>query len=128
MSRAPLPLLVASLLLLSGASLAAGRVPDLDGGSSGRERGLSLRLRLRLLSGEGRAPQRPPAAPGPEGAAPGVLRRRLPELSERLKRHEPPLSIDLTFHLLRQMLEISRAQSQQEQAEQNRLLFDALGK
>ncbi|XP_054851866.1 urocortin [Eublepharis macularius] len=137
MRRAPLPMLLASLLLVSQAPFGAGRVPDFDGNA---ESGLSLRL---LLLGEDRAsqwPLSPPLpAPGHDVAAlvvrsliragpAGELRRRLSELSERLKRHEPPLSIDLTFHLLRQMLEISRAQSQQEQAEQNRIYFDSLGK
>lgn len=144
MRRARLPILVASLLLVSRASLGAARIPDLEG--NGESSGLSLRLRL-LPWGEGRAPRGPllapswPAAPGQDNGTPAVglpslvpagpgeeLRRRLTELSERLKRQERPLSIDLTFHLLRHMLEISRAQSQQEQAEQNRLLFDALGK
>ncbi|CAI7934857.1 urocortin [Podarcis lilfordi] len=133
MRRAPLPILVASLLLVSHAAL------GVDGSA---ERGLSLRLRLLLLlRGEDPAaawPFPPPLpAPGPDGVALPVrslprwgpdgelLRRRL---AERLKRRDPPLSIDLTFHLLRQMMEISRAQSQQAQAEQNRLLFDSVGK
>ncbi|XP_033001433.1 urocortin [Lacerta agilis] len=138
MRRAPLPILVASLLLVSHAALGVRPAPALDGSA---ERGLSLRLRL-LLLGEDRAaaawPLPPPLpAPGPDGVA--LLLRSLPRsgpdgellrrrLAERLKRRDPPLSIDLTFHLLRQMMEISRAQSQQAQAEQNRLLFDSVGK
>uniref|UniRef100_A0A8D0C4R2 Corticotropin-releasing factor domain-containing protein n=1 Tax=Salvator merianae TaxID=96440 RepID=A0A8D0C4R2_SALMN len=62
---------------------------------------------------------------GPRGE---LLHRRPADLSGRLKRHTPPLSIDLTFLLLRQMMEISRAQSQQAQAKQNRLLLDSVGK
>nr|XP_028577565.1 urocortin [Podarcis muralis] len=139
MRRAPLPILVASLLLVSHAALGVRPAPALDGSA---ERGLSLRLRLLLLlRGEDRAaawPLPPPLpAPGPDGVA--LLVRSLPRwgpdgellrrrLAERLKRRDPPLSIDLTFHLLRQMMEISRAQSQQAQAEQNRLLFDSVGK
>uniref|UniRef100_A0A8C4VZY1 Urocortin n=1 Tax=Gopherus evgoodei TaxID=1825980 RepID=A0A8C4VZY1_9SAUR len=46
----------------------------------------------------------------------------------RAGREEPPLSIDLTFHLLRHMLDVARAQSQRAQAEQNRLIFDSVGK
>ncbi|XP_061481956.1 urocortin [Rhineura floridana] len=138
MRRAALPILVASLLLAARVSLGVRAAPGLDGGA---ESGLSLRL-LRL--GEDRAPPAaapwpfpaPLPAPGPDVAAllvrslhrpcpEGELRRRL---GERLKRRDPPLSIDLTFHLLRQMMEISRAQSQQTQAQQNRLLFDSVGK
>ncbi|XP_020839492.1 urocortin isoform X2 [Phascolarctos cinereus] len=44
------------------------------------------------------------------------------------KRDEPSLSIDLTFHLLRTLLELARTQSQRERAEQNRLIFDSVGK
>ncbi|XP_077185304.1 urocortin [Paroedura picta] len=136
-----LPMLVAVLLLVWRAPLGAAGIPDFDGNG---ERGLSLRVRL-LPWAEERSPRWPLAPPavaseaGRDGAALAApplpradpareLRRRLAELSQRLKRHEPPLSIDLTFHLLRHMLEISRAQSQQEQAQHNRLLFDALGK
>ncbi|KAL8184181.1 UNVERIFIED_CONTAM: hypothetical protein K2H54_008451 [Gekko kuhli] len=122
MRGALLPILVASLLLLS--SRASARLTDFEGHG---ESGLSLRLKL-LPLGQARragargallAPSLP--APGPDGAA-------LAELSERLKRQEWPKSIDLTFHLLRNMLEIARLQSQQEQAEENRLVFEDLGK
>ncbi|KAL2773710.1 urocortin preproprotein [Daubentonia madagascariensis] len=47
---------------------------------------------------------------------------------ERPRRDNPPLSIDLTFHLLRTLLELSRTQSQRERAEQNRIIFDSVGK
>nr|XP_004669434.1 urocortin [Jaculus jaculus]XP_045006669.1 urocortin [Jaculus jaculus] len=47
---------------------------------------------------------------------------------ERLRRDDPPLSIDLTFHLLRTLLELARTQSQRERAEQNRIIFDSVGK
>ncbi|XP_003787521.1 urocortin [Otolemur garnettii] len=47
---------------------------------------------------------------------------------ERPRRDNPPLSIDLTFHLLRTLLELSRTQSQKERAEQNRIIFDSVGK
>ncbi|XP_015270653.1 PREDICTED: urocortin [Gekko japonicus] len=132
MRRALLPLLVASLLLLSRAS---ARLTDFEGPG---ERGLSLRLKLLPLGQARRAGTRGPLlapsspAPGPDGAA--LARRPLTraapagELSERLKRQEWPNSIDLTFHLLRHMLEIARLQSQQEQAEENRLVFEDLGK
>nr|2RMF_A Chain A, Urocortin [synthetic construct]6PB0_U Chain U, Urocortin [Homo sapiens]6PB1_U Chain U, Urocortin [Homo sapiens]7TRY_U Chain U, Urocortin [Homo sapiens]7TS0_U Chain U, Urocortin [Homo sapiens] len=38
----------------------------------------------------------------------------------------PSLSIDLTFHLLRTLLELARTQSQRERAEQNRIIFDSV--
>lgn len=135
MRRVPLPTLLA-LLLLSQASPGSSAAAALDGSSA--ERGLSLRLRLLLLGEDAAArwPVPPPIpAPGPDGlrfpprmVPTWELRQRLAELGQRLKRHDPPLSIDLTFYLLRQMMEISRAQSQQAQAEQNRLLFDSVGK
>ncbi|XP_063775512.1 urocortin [Pseudophryne corroboree] len=48
--------------------------------------------------------------------------------SDRLKREDPPISIDLTFHILRQMIEIAKTQNQKQQAEQNRIIFDSVGK
>ncbi|KAM9315795.1 urocortin [Gastrophryne carolinensis] len=48
--------------------------------------------------------------------------------SDRLKREDPPISIDLTFHILRQMIEIAKTQNQKQQAEQNRIIFDTVGK
>ncbi|KAK1170289.1 urotensin 1 [Acipenser oxyrinchus oxyrinchus] len=54
---------------------------------------------------------------------------RLEDLSELSKRAEdPPISIDLTFHLLRNMIEIARIESQKEQAELNRKYLDEVGK
>lgn len=116
--------LVASLLLLAEVSLPGGVQDD---GS------LRLKLLLRLVEDPARASWRPPPRPGPEVAAllMGSWPRSAPAwelLRRRPKRPDPPLSIDLTFHLLRQMLEISRAQSQQAQAEKNRLLLASVGK
>lgn len=54
--------------------------------------------------------------------------RRWAVAGERPRRDDPPLSIDLTFHLLRALLELARAQSQRERAEQNRIIFDSVGK
>ncbi|XP_041107573.1 UI-like [Polyodon spathula] len=54
---------------------------------------------------------------------------KLEDLSELAKRAEdPPISIDLTFHLLRNMIEIARIESQKEQAEMNRKYLDEVGK
>ncbi|XP_038582373.1 urotensin 1 [Micropterus salmoides] len=46
-----------------------------------------------------------------------------------LKRsEEPPLSIDLTFHLLRNMIQMAKMESQKEQAQLNRKVLDEVGK
>ncbi|XP_071598629.1 urocortin [Heliangelus exortis] len=46
----------------------------------------------------------------------------------RARREEPPLSIDLTFHLLRHLLLLARAQSQRARADSNRIILDAVGR
>uniref|UniRef100_UPI0037E7D104 urotensin 1 n=1 Tax=Semicossyphus pulcher TaxID=241346 RepID=UPI0037E7D104 len=49
--------------------------------------------------------------------------------AQLLKRsEEPPLSIDLTFHLLRNMIQMAKMESQREQAELNRQVLDEVGK
>ncbi|NP_001086429.1 urocortin 1 L homeolog precursor [Xenopus laevis] len=60
----------------------------------------------------------------PDESAKGFLEA----FSDRLKREDPPISIDLTFHILRQMIEIAKTQNQKQQAEQNRIIFDSVGK
>ncbi|KAK5852624.1 hypothetical protein PBY51_006476 [Eleginops maclovinus] len=46
-----------------------------------------------------------------------------------LKRSEdPPLSIDLTFHLLRNMIQMAKVENQREQALLNRRVLDEVGK
>ncbi|CAN0511828.1 unnamed protein product [Rangifer tarandus platyrhynchus] len=57
-----------------------------------------------------------------------VEQGRWESAGERPRRDDPPLSIDLTFHLLRTLLELARTQSQRERAEQNRIIFDSVGK
>ncbi|KAJ8009124.1 hypothetical protein DPEC_G00085610 [Dallia pectoralis] len=53
----------------------------------------------------------------------------LDDLVELTKRNnDPPISIDLTFHLLRNMIEMARVESQKEQAELNRKYLDEVGK
>ncbi|KAL0164929.1 hypothetical protein M9458_040682 [Cirrhinus mrigala] len=53
----------------------------------------------------------------------------LEELTEFSKRNDdPPISIDLTFHLLRNMIEMARIENQREQAELNRKYLDEVGK
>ncbi|KAM3931988.1 UI-like isoform 1-T1 [Leptodactylus fuscus] len=48
--------------------------------------------------------------------------------SDRLKREDPPISIDLTYHILRHMIDMAKIQNQKHQAEQNRIIFDSVGK
>ncbi|KAJ8355801.1 hypothetical protein SKAU_G00185950 [Synaphobranchus kaupii] len=53
----------------------------------------------------------------------------LEDLVELSKRNDdPPISIDLTFHLLRNMIEMARIESQKEQALLNRKYLDEVGK
>ncbi|XP_036261078.1 urocortin [Molothrus aeneus] len=66
-------------------------------------------------TGDQDPPLWPPLAPPP----PGPWRGR---------RDEPPLSIDLTFHLLRHLLLLARAQSQRARADSNRRILDAVGR
>ncbi|KAM6088522.1 Corticoliberin [Chlamydotis macqueenii] len=48
---------------------------------------------------------------------------------EREKRsEEPPISLDLTFHLLREVLEMARAEQLAQQAHSNRKLMEIIGK
>ncbi|XP_033504998.1 urotensin 1 [Epinephelus lanceolatus] len=49
--------------------------------------------------------------------------------AQLLKRsEESPLSIDLTFHLLRNMIQMAKMESQREQAQLNRKVLDEVGK
>ena len=51
------------------------------------------------------------------------------EAGEKGKRsEEPPLSLDLTFHLLREVLEMARAEQIAQQADSNRKIMDTFGK
>ncbi|XP_069587524.1 corticoliberin [Ranitomeya imitator] len=51
------------------------------------------------------------------------------EPTERGRRsEEPPISLDLTFHLLREVLEMARAEQIAQQAHSNRKLMDIIGK
>ncbi|CAK6981584.1 urotensin 1 [Scomber scombrus] len=56
-------------------------------------------------------------------------REALRTASQLLKRsEEPPLSIDLTFHLLRNMIQMAKMENQREQALLNRRVLDEVGK
>ncbi|XP_037382813.1 urocortin [Talpa occidentalis] len=89
--------------------------PSLRWSPGARNQGGGARALLLLLAE--RFPHR--AGPGRWGAGTS---------SPRPRRDDPPLSIDLTFHLLRTLLELARTQSQRERAEQNRIIFDSVGK
>ncbi|XP_008582878.1 PREDICTED: urocortin [Galeopterus variegatus] len=101
----------------AGAATAAAEVqdPSLRWSPGERNQGGGARALLLLLSE--RFPRR--AGPGRWGSG---------TAGERPRRDNPPLSIDLTFHLLRSLLELARTQSQRERAEQNRIIFDSVGK
>ncbi|XP_059579460.1 corticoliberin [Alligator mississippiensis] len=86
---------------------------------------------LRLGSpGRGPASPAPPAAAGPWLRAPAPRPQALPERgAAREKRSdEPPISLDLTFHLLREVLEMARAEQLAQQAHSNRKLMEIIGK
>ncbi|XP_042522959.1 corticoliberin [Dipodomys spectabilis] len=60
-----------------------------------------------------------------ERSAPGGHQEAL----ERERRsEEPPISLDLTFHLLREVLEMARAEQLAQQAHSNRKLMEIIGK
>ncbi|XP_013920669.1 PREDICTED: corticoliberin [Thamnophis sirtalis] len=51
------------------------------------------------------------------------------QATEKEKRsEEPPISLDLTFHLLREVLEMARAEQLAQQAHSNRKLMEIIGK
>ncbi|XP_026796705.2 corticoliberin [Pangasianodon hypophthalmus] len=54
---------------------------------------------------------------------------QLADSAERKRRgDEPPISLDLTFHLLREVLEMARAEQLAQQASSNRKMMDFFGK
>lgn len=76
------------------------------------------------------------------GASSLTVNRTLLQLAQRLLRlqqeqgmedkekrsDEAPISLDLTFHLLREVLEMARAEQLAQQADNNRKLMDDFGK
>ncbi|XP_039981466.1 urotensin 1 [Xiphias gladius] len=140
MKPVPLLLLLSSVLLSSHLRPAAGRPRTLPGrlGGSGRLQTQQLdEVLLRAAAGDSTASYL---------LGDGILRflqrggpdrlRLLPaeeesedEAAQLLKRsEEPPLSIDLTFHLLRNMIQMAKMESQREQAQLNRKVLDEVGK
>ncbi|KAI5763550.1 CRH protein [Gulo gulo luscus] len=75
-------------------------------------------------------PRRPldsPAGPAERRAENALGSRQ--ETPERERRsEEPPISLDLTFHLLREVLEMARAEQLAQQAHSNRKLMEIIGK
>lgn len=58
-----------------------------------------------------------------------IMPKSFKEFVSLSKRNDdPPISIDLTFHLLRNMIEMARNENQREQAELNRKYLDEVGK
>ncbi|XP_053507639.1 corticoliberin [Ictalurus furcatus] len=54
---------------------------------------------------------------------------QLADSAERKRRgNEPPISLDLTFHLLREVLEMARVEQLAQQASNNRKMMDFFGK
>ncbi|KAJ8010709.1 hypothetical protein DPEC_G00077930 [Dallia pectoralis] len=54
---------------------------------------------------------------------------QLDDSAERGRRSDdPPISLDLTFHMLRQMMELSRAEQLHQQAHSNRKMMEMFGK
>ncbi|XP_008848476.1 corticoliberin [Nannospalax galili] len=49
-------------------------------------------------------------------------------LERERRSEEPPISLDLTFHLLREVLEMARAEQLAQQAHSNRKLMEIIGK
>ncbi|KAI5629029.1 corticoliberin precursor [Silurus asotus] len=53
---------------------------------------------------------------------------QLPDSERKRRGDEPPISLDLTFHLLREVLEMARAEQLAQQANNNRKIMDFFGK
>ncbi|XP_010789225.1 urotensin 1 [Notothenia coriiceps] len=142
MKPVPLLLLLSSVLLSSHLRPAAGRPRVLPGWLDGSSRLQMQRLEESLLRAalagentassdlldenilrflESRNPDPLYLLPAKEGEVRAAV--------HLLKRSEdPPLSIDLTFHLLRNMIQIAKVENQREQALLNRNLLDEVGK
>ncbi|NUD73917.1 hypothetical protein HUC10_23185, partial [Escherichia coli] len=60
--------------------------------------------------------------------AENALGSRQETLERQRRSEEPPISLDLTFHLLREVLEMARAEQLAQQAHSNRKLMEIIGK
>ncbi|KAM4712941.1 urotensin 1 [Anableps anableps] len=144
MKPVPLLLLLSSVLLSTHPRPAAGRPRSLPGWLDGSSRLQTQQVDDVLL----RAATESAASDLVGDSLLRLLQRRdpdglhllLPEAdgeedealrtaAQLLKRsEEPPLSIDLTFHLLRNMIQMAKMESQREQAQLNRKVLDEVGK
>ncbi|KAM8725611.1 urotensin 1 [Acanthopagrus schlegelii] len=146
MKPVPLLLLLSSVLLSSHLRPAAGRPRALPGWLDGSGRLQTQRLDevllraaaagdsaasdplgdnlLRLL--QRRTPDPLLLLPSEEESRDEAVRTAAAQLLKRSE--EPPLSIDLTFHLLRNMIQMAKMESQREQAQLNRKVLDEVGK
>ncbi|CAL8347644.1 unnamed protein product [Merluccius merluccius] len=76
------------------------------------------------------APVRPDLrSHGPSPAATEHRAQQRQDSAEKGKRSDdPPISVDLTFHLLREVLQMARAEQLAQQAHDNRRMMDIFGK
>lgn len=148
MKPVPLLLLLSSVLLWSHPRPAAGRPRSLPGWLDGTSRLQTQQVDDVLLRAatEGAASdlvgdhllrllqRRDPDGlhlllPEVDGEEEEEEEEALRTAAQLLKRsEEPPLSIDLTFHLLRNMIQMAKMESQREQAQLNRKVLDEVGK
>ncbi|XP_071323504.1 urotensin 1 [Trachinotus anak] len=147
MKPVPLLLLLSSVLLTSHLRPAAGRPRVLPGwldGSGGRLQTQRLDEVLLRAAAAGdstaadllgdsilrffqrRSPDHVHLLPAEEEEREDEAVRTAAQLLKRSE--EPPLSIDLTFHLLRNMIQMAKMESQREQAQLNRKVLDEVGK
>lgn len=97
---------------LSSSSSLGARAPAWTTGNR------ALQLQLRLLQGK-----------NGHRVLSGSYADQTEDLEERGKRFEdPPISLDLTFHLLREVLEMARDEQIAQQAHSNRRMMDMFGK
>ncbi|XP_075406780.1 corticoliberin [Tenrec ecaudatus] len=112
----------AAPLSAAPSALPAGSRPSPDTAAANFFR--ALQQQLLLLPG--RSLDSPPsrAARGAQSAFGD--RQEAPERKRQAE--EPPISLDLTFHLLREVLEMARAEQLAQQAHSNRKLMEIIGK
>ncbi|XP_020510930.1 urotensin 1 [Labrus bergylta] len=147
MKPVPLLLLLSSVLLSSHLRPAAGRPRTLPGWLDGSGRLQTQQLEEMLIraaaSGDSTASEllsenllkllqnrsRDPLSllnPEEEETEDDAVRAAAAQLLKRSD--DPPLSIDLTFHLMRNMIEMAKMERQREQALLNRKVLDEVGK
>ncbi|XP_041662070.1 UI-like [Cheilinus undulatus] len=145
MKPVPLLLLLSSVLLSSHLSPTAGRPHSLPGWLDGSGRLQTQQLEDMLLraaaAGDSTTSkllsenimkllqnksQEPLSALTPEEETEDEAERAAAQLLKRSE--DPPLSIDLTHHMVRYMIEMAKLEKQREQALLNRKVLDEIGK